>query len=65
MKRIPRKKKKELKKRDPELYRVMHIFGRIGYTADELASALRELSIILNSAGGTIANATKFYLKIQ
>jgi len=65
MKRLPRKKKKEFKKRDPELYRVMHIFSRISHCAAEVTRSLQGLNIRLKMAGGMIASKKELYRKIQ
>ena len=52
--RLPRKEKKQLKKSDPEHYRLLVKLSRQGIGATRCGENLRDLCVSINSPGGTI-----------
>ena len=55
--KLPRKKKKALKKLDPELYRITFLLHGAGVKAFKAGRYLSDIVISIDSIGGTIRNA--------
>lgn len=65
MKRLPRKKKKEFKKRDPELYRLTHVCSRVSVAAISCYRSLNGLVVNIKSMGGSVRSGREIQSKLQ